>query len=101
MRILQYEQENKSTTNSEMYAVFGALFLIAVKRGNRANFSEFFTKNEMWLTILQSNFSKNRFRFLLTSIRFDDLNTKTKRNATDKLAPIRDALNSFISNSQN
>lgn len=51
--------------------------------------------------ILRANFSENRFRFLLRSLRFDDVNTRTMRNATDKLAPIRELLGAFISNSKN
>jgi hypothetical protein len=50
------------------------------------------------LTILRPNFSENRFRFLLRSLRFDKVNTRTQRS---KLAPTRDFLTKFISNCQN
>lgn len=93
-------RDYKSTTKAEIYAVFGALFLIGVKRGNRADLSEYFTKNGTGLIILRANFSENRFRFLLRSIRFDDINTRAERNAFDKLAPIREILLSFSTNSQ-
>jgi hypothetical protein len=53
------------------------------------------------LTILRANFSENRFHFLLRSLRFDNINTRTQRSKTDKLAPIRDFLTKFISNCQN
>nr|CAI5865082.1 unnamed protein product [Callosobruchus analis] len=82
------------------YGCAGALFLIAIKRGNRADFTDFFNKNGTGLTILRSNFSENRIRFLLRSLRFDNVNTRTQRSKTDKLAPIRDFLTNFISNSQ-
>nr|CAI5828148.1 unnamed protein product [Callosobruchus analis] len=36
----------------------------------------------------------------LRSLRFDNVNTRTQRSKTDKLAPIRDFLTNFISNSQ-
>lgn len=85
----------RSITKAEIYAVFGALFLIGVKRGNRADLSEYFTKNGKGLIILRANFSENRFIFLLRSIRFDDINTRAEHNACDKLAPIREILLSF------
>lgn len=62
-----------------------------------ADLSKFFTKNGTGPTILRENFSENRFRFLLRSIRFDDINTRAERNATDKLASIRDLLNTSLS----
>ena len=61
----------------------------------------FFNKNGTGFTILRANFSENRFRFLLRSLRFDNINTRTQRSKTDKLAPIRDFLTKFISNCQN
>lgn len=93
-------RDYRSKTKAEIYAVFGALFLIGVKRGNRADLSEYFTKNGTGLIILRANFSENRFRFLLRFIRFYDINTRAKRNAFDKLAPIREILLSFSTNSQ-
>nr|CAH7721808.1 unnamed protein product [Callosobruchus chinensis] len=93
-------RDYRETTRVEMLALFGALFLIAIKRGNRADFTEFFNKNGTGLTILRANFSENRIRFLLRSLRFDNVNTRTQRSKTDKLAPIRDFLTDFISKSQ-
>ena len=39
------QRDYTPTSMSEIKAVFGALFLIVVKRGNRADFSEYFTKD--------------------------------------------------------
>lgn len=83
------DRDYNPTTRSEIKAIFGALFLISVKRENRADFSEFFTKNGTGLTILRANFSERRFRFLLRSLRFDYITTRQERSVTDKLAPIR------------
>ncbi|XP_016664280.1 piggyBac transposable element-derived protein 4-like, partial [Acyrthosiphon pisum] len=88
------------TNKKEIQAVFGALFLIAVKRANRTNLSELFTSNGTGLMILRANFSERRFRFLMRCIRFDDISTRTDRVKNDKLAPIRDLLNCFVINSQ-
>jgi len=94
-------RDYRETTRGEILALFGALLLMALKRGNRADLTEFFNKNGTGLTILRANFSENRFRFLLRCLRFDNINTRTQRSKTDKLAPIRDFLTKFISNCQN
>jgi hypothetical protein len=94
-------RDYRETTRGEILALFGALFLMAVKSGNRADLTEFFNKNGTGLTMIRPNFSENRFRFLLRFLRFDNLNTRTQRKKNDKLAPIRDFPTKFISNCQN
>ena len=42
--------------------------------------------------------SLGRFKFSLRSIRFDDIATRNKRKELDKLAPIREAFESFVAN---
>lgn len=39
-----------------------------------------------------------RFRFLLQHLRFDDKQNREERQQTDKLAPIRDIFDAFVSN---
>ncbi|XP_039297452.1 piggyBac transposable element-derived protein 4-like [Nilaparvata lugens] len=94
------DRDYRPTTREEVLALFGALFLIAVKRGNRSDVSEFFTTNGTGLTILRANFSERRFRMLLRSLRFDDITTRVERSLQDKLAPIREFHASFIENCQ-
>jgi len=94
------DRDYKSTSRSEIKAVFGALFLISVKRGNRADINEFFNKNGTGLTILRANFSERRFRLLLRSLRFDDITTRQERSISDKLAPIRNFHSTFVANCQ-
>lgn len=94
------DRDYKPTSRSEIKAVFGALFLISVKRGNRSDFSEFFTKNGTGLTILHTNFSECRFRFLLRSLCFDDVTTREERSMINKLAPIRNFHSAFVTNCQ-
>lgn len=45
--------------------------------------------------------SINHIRFLLRSLRFDDVNTRQQRRESDKLPPIRDLLELFVKNFQN
>lgn len=94
------DRDYKPTSRSEIKAVFGALFLISVKRGNRADINEFFNKNGTGLTILRANFSERRFRLLLRSLRFDDITTRQERSISDKLAPIRNFHSAFVANCQ-
>jgi len=94
------ENRYRPTTKGEILAVIGALFLIGVKRGNRADMSEYFATNGTGLTILRANFSKERFKCLLSWIRFDDVRTRLQRAETDKLAAVRELQNNFIKNSQ-
>jgi hypothetical protein len=56
-------RDYRETTRGEILAQFGTLFLMAVKRGNQADLTEFFNKNGTGLTILRANFSENHFRF--------------------------------------
>lgn len=94
------DRDYKPTSRSEIKAVFGTLFLISVKRGNRADINGFFNKNGTGLTILRANFSERRFRLLLRSLRFDDITTRQKRSISDKLAPIRTFHSAFVANCQ-
>lgn len=49
-----------------------------------------------WLTM-----SKERFLFLLRHIRFDDKATREERKSVDKLAPIRQVFDIFVTNCKN
>lgn len=70
------ERDYKLTNKPEILAFLGALFLMSVKRGNGINLSELFTANATGFTILRAYFSLNRFRFLMRSIRIDNVNTR-------------------------
>uniref|UniRef100_A0A1B6C4A1 PiggyBac transposable element-derived protein domain-containing protein n=1 Tax=Clastoptera arizonana TaxID=38151 RepID=A0A1B6C4A1_9HEMI len=101
MRPDSRDRDWRPTNRAEILAYLGALYLMSVKWGNRTNLSEFFTSDGTGLTILRANFSETRFRFLGRSIRFDNINTRTQRIETDKLAPIRELLTVFVRNCQN
>ncbi|XP_046670964.1 piggyBac transposable element-derived protein 4-like [Homalodisca vitripennis] len=45
--------------------------------------------------------SAQRFKFLMRCLRFDDIRTRDQRKALDKLAPIREIFEDFVSNSKN
>lgn len=79
------ERDYKWTTQAEIMALLGALFLIAVKKGNRSNASEFRTemRQDLWFCDLVSVYIGNqRLQFV-------------------KLAPIREFHTQFVKNFQN
>lgn len=97
----QRERDCKLTSRSEIQALFGALFLIAVKKGNHVNVLELWSKDGTGMLILRVLFSYKRFLFLLRALRFDSIITRKDREKTDKLAAIRLIYTPFVTNCQN
>ncbi|XP_047098395.1 piggyBac transposable element-derived protein 4-like [Schistocerca piceifrons] len=91
----------KTTSASEITALLGALFLIAVQKGGRTNVLKLWASNGTGMIILRAAFCYKRFLFLLRSLRFDDTSTRKERLATDKLAAIRDLHSAFLKNCRN
>jgi len=73
------ERDYKLINQADIMGLLGSLFLIAVKKGNRSNASEFWTKNGTGLMILRASFSLHRFYLLMRSLRFDDINSRNQR----------------------
>lgn len=48
--------------------------------------------------IFPPTISINRFHFLLTCLRFDELNSRAERNKTDRLMPIQEILETNVQN---
>ena len=65
---------------------------------SKVNLAEAWARDGTGIEILQGVMGVNRFRFLLTCIRFDEKSTRETRKKTDKLAPIREFYDSFIVN---
>lgn len=94
----QRERDYKLTSRSEIQALFGALFLIAVKKGNHVNVLELWSRDGTGMIILRALFSYKRFLFLLRALRFDSIQTRKDREKTDKLAAIRLIYTLFVAN---
>jgi hypothetical protein len=94
-------RDYSDTSRSEIMALLGVLFLIAVKKGNRTNVLEMWSTDGTGMTILRANFSSRRFLFLMRAIRLDDITTRSVRQTTDKLAAVREFHSSFVANCQN
>lgn len=92
------DRDCRETTKVEVKALFGALYLIGIKKGSHTNCAELWNSDGTGMIILRGLFSYKRFRFLLRALRFDNLDTRNERRAMDKLAPIRDFHQNFVNN---
>jgi len=95
------QRDFKSTSRNEIMALIGVLFLLAIKKGNRADIVEHWQSDGTGLVILRANFSYRRFLFLLRSLRLDDVTDRKDREKTDKLAAVREFESDFVKNCQN
>jgi hypothetical protein len=71
--------------------------MTGVRKENHLNAQDLFKTNGTSIQIFRLTMSQARFRFLLRHIRFDDKDTRQDRVKIDKLAPIRDLFNIFVS----
>lgn len=91
-----YKFVGKDTSREEIMAVIGILYLIGLKKASKINLRELWANDGTGIELLRGVMSQNRFQFLLSAIRFDDKSTRKIRREKDKLAPIRDFLDSFV-----
>lgn len=82
----------------EIKALLGLLYICGASRDNRRNAEDLFRTNGMSMDIFRLTMSHIRFKFLLKHIRFDDKTTRQERVKLDKLAPIREIYDEFVSN---
>lgn len=84
------ERDAKPTSLTEMRAFVGLLIVIGVNRSGRQNLKDFWDNSiGMGTELIYLTMSINRFRFLLRSVRFDDIRDRHQRQDVDKLAAIR------------
>lgn len=100
-----YIQQNKSnisrerdalpTNIMELKALIGLLFMGGVLRSSHLNTEDLWSKDGTGVEIFPCVMSRNRFKFLLQCIRFDDIETRETRKKIDRLAPIREIFEYF------
>ncbi|CAH1994090.1 unnamed protein product [Acanthoscelides obtectus] len=95
------DRDCKITSSTEIQALFGALYIIAVKKGNRVDVRELWSTDGTGIIRLRAAFSYRKFLFLLRALRFDNINTRKERQNIDKLAAIRDIYSDFVKNCMN
>lgn len=84
----------------ELKAFIGLLYKAGVKRNSHINVSELWSVRD-GDSFFRMTMPLNRFKFLLTTIRFDDKTTRGVRKQQDKLAAIREVWDKFIKNCTN
>lgn len=89
------ETYNGETDIIELKAFIGLLYFNGVNQQSHVDIEE------LWSTEFGSNFcvavmSFRRFKFLSVNMRFESRETRTKRTANDRLAPIRQLWDAFI-----
>lgn len=92
------ERDAAPTTLPELKACLGLLFLAGVKKMSHTDLLDLWKTDGTGVEYFRLTMGLNRFRFLLRSLRFDDLRTRADRKVTDKLAAVRYLLDHFNNN---
>lgn len=92
------ERDAADTTITEIKACLGLLFLSGVLRTSHTNLLDLWAADGTGVEYFRLSMGINRFRFLLTCLRFDDIRNRAHRKETDKLAAIRFLIDQFNEN---
>lgn len=92
------DSDARLTNRAEVQALLGLIYYAGILKANHLNTKELWETNGSGVEIFRLTMSLNRFRFLLSSLRFDDKRTRTERKMLDKLAPIREFYDRFVEN---
>ena len=75
---------------NELYGLFGLLILNGVFRANKEPLNEIYSEDpNKSRPIFKASMPRERLKYLLRFLRFDDFSTRIERIKIDKLAPIR------------
>lgn len=92
----QRDTYTRPTTHSEIEALMGIILLAGVQKSNRLNAEELFATDGSSPECFRLCMSLQRSRFLPKHVRFDDQTTREERKAIDKMAPIREFFDQFV-----
>ncbi|XP_071572267.1 piggyBac transposable element-derived protein 4-like [Temnothorax nylanderi] len=81
----------------ELKALIGIFYFCGLKKENSTNVKKLW-KPDHETPIYRSTMTQIRFEYLMALLQFDDKSTRQERRQSDRLAPIRDLWDSFISN---
>ena len=98
-----YTQEKATTsltTSMEIKALIGILIFSAALKNNHLSTQELFD-GSLCGTTYKATMSRERFKFLINCLRFDDKTTRATRKETDPLAAIRSIWDQLIDNCKN
>jgi hypothetical protein len=82
----------------ELKALLGLLISIGASKGRNENVSDLWQEGPFSRPFFRAVMGRNRFQWLLRSLRFDNKETRAERLQTDKLAAISGIWNDFIGN---
>lgn len=95
------ERDAKNTNEIEIRGYIGILLLAGVMKISRSSTAQIFEHvNHTGIEAIYLTMSEQRFKLLTRVLRFDDIEDRPVRAAIDKLAPIREILQLFLSNFQ-
>lgn len=96
------ERDAKLTHGIEIKGFIGILLMAGVLKISRSNTSQIFEHvKHTGVDAIYLTMSEQRFKFLLRALRFDDIRDREDRAKIDKLAPIREIFDLFLTNFQN
>lgn len=94
------DRDCRTTDVSEIKAFIGLLYMAGFHRNSRLNTADFWATDGSGIELFRTTMSRNRFHFLMQFVRFDDKETREERKVYDKLAPIRDIVDRFVTHCQ-
>lgn len=95
------ERDSKTTNPAEIKAVIGVIYMAGVMRSSHHNLEDLYANDGTGVEFFRCVIALSRLKFLLRSMRFDDITTREERKSIDKLAPIRDLFDAFVQKCQN
>lgn len=84
----------------EMKAFLGLLLLAGVFKSAHEDVASLWAADGTGRDIFRITMSLKRFLFIMSALRFDDIDTREERKKHDKTAPISEVFNNFITNCQ-
>lgn len=85
----------------EMRAFLGLLLLAGVFKSGHEDVESLWATDSTGRDVFRVTLSLKRFLFLLSALRFDDIDTRAERRENDRTALISEVFNKFIQNCQN
>nr|CAI5869771.1 unnamed protein product [Callosobruchus analis] len=96
VRAAKYKVTSTSpVTKDKLLALIGPLIFSAVMKNNHLSSTILFDERKCGITY-RPTMSRERFKFLIDSLRFDNKATRDERKVTDPFAAIRDIWDIFI-----
>lgn len=94
------QTDMRNTDITELKALFGLLFYSAAFKSNHESTKAMFATDGTGREIFRCVMSKNRFETLLSNLRFDNPDDRSKRKELDPTAAISDVFGKFVRNCQ-